>query len=215
MALILDIETTGLPTRISFGKYHPYKKLDAYASSRIVQMSFMLCDDDFVEVAMEDFVIKADGFKIGVSPFHKITDDISTARGVPLSEAFDAFEKYLVNVSHIIAHNADFDVNIVKSELFRLGKHDLIQKIEQKVVMCTMAHTKAIVSARNAFGLKNPSLSELYSFACKEPIANEHDSLFDVKNLHKAIKTLYDSGSLNYNQKIIYSQILSNNFQSV
>ena len=40
MALIIDVETTGLPVR---GKNPYYKNLDTYENCRIVQLSYMIC----------------------------------------------------------------------------------------------------------------------------------------------------------------------------
>ena len=58
----------------------------------------------------------------------------------------------LKKVSHIVAHNAIFDMSILKSELFRLGLYSIIDELNTKQILCTMKHTKKIVKALNKIG---------------------------------------------------------------
>jgi len=204
MALIIDTETTGLPqcTGLLFGQYPSYKKLHLYDSSRVVQMSMMLCDEQFNQIELKDYIVKMDGIIINNSEFHGITNEISENKGIPFLEIADIFMSCLKQVSHIVAHNADFDINVLKSELYRVGLRSIISELKTKTILCTMKHTKPIVNAQGKYGVKYPSLAELYKFACNKGITNAHNSKYDVINLHKAIKQLYDSNKLNYNEKI-------------
>ena len=204
MALIIDTETTGLPQckGLSFGQYPSYKKLHLYDSSRVVQISMMICDEEFNQIEMKDFIVKADGFTINNSQFHGITNEISENKGITFLEVADIFMTHLKQVSHIVAHNADFDINVIKSELYRFGLLSVISELKTKTILCTMKHTKPIVKARGKYGIKYPSLAELYKFACGENIENAHNSKYDVINLHRAIKQLHNSNKLNYKEKI-------------
>ena len=197
MALIIDVETTGLPARgnTPFGKNPYYKNLDAYENCRIVQLSYMICDENLNEMEMKDFIIKSNGFSINNSQFHGITDEISQSKGVSISDIKEEFSKCLKESSFIIAHNADFDVSVIKNELYRLDMNDIIEEIEKKNVLCTMQRTKDMVQAKDKIGrLKVPRLDELYKFVMNTEMENAHNSNYDVINLHKAVKTLYDTG---------------------
>jgi DNA polymerase III epsilon subunit-like protein len=209
MALIIDVETTGLPIRgnLPYGENPPYTKLDLYKDARIVQISIMLCNENFEQIELHDFIVRTNGFKIGNSEFHGITDDISASKGIPFSDISSILSTYLKQVSHIIAHNANFDISIIKSELFRLDMQHIIDEIDLKHILCTMKHTKNIVKARNKYGIKEPSLAELYSFVTKTSLNNAHNSKYDVINLHHAIKLLHDSDQLKYNIKMIYTSL--------
>ena len=55
-----------------------------------------------------------------------------------------------------------------------------------------MIECKNIVKATNKYGIKFPSLAELYKFVFKKNIENAHNSKYDVINLYDAIKILYD-----------------------
>ena len=60
MALIIDIETTGLPNRkeLKFGEYPLYSDNTKYDNCRIVQISYMLCDNKLEKIEMNDYIIK-------------------------------------------------------------------------------------------------------------------------------------------------------------
>lgn len=207
MALIIDTETTGLPQRgsLPYGQYPSHEKLNMYDSARVVQVSMMLCNEHFEQVELKDFIVKADGFTIGNSEFHGITDKISATKGIPFSKVAEVLSAYLKQVSHIVAHNANFDLFILNSELYRLGMHSLIAELKTKRTLCTMKHTKMIVKIRNNYGIKDPSLAELYGYVFKKNIENAHNSKYDVINLHSIVKSMYDSKQLNYNEKIVYT----------
>ena len=117
MALIIDVETTGIPYthHLPYGHYPSYKNLDMYDSARIVQISMMLCNESFEMIEMKNFIIKTDGFTINNSEFHGITNEISTNNGTKFSDIVQLFSTYLKQVQHIVAHNIMFDVNIICS----------------------------------------------------------------------------------------------------
>lgn len=207
MALIIDVETTGLPKKQKnslFGQLPAYENLEAFDSARVVQVSIMLCNEFFEEMEFIDFIVKTDGYSINNSQFHGITDEISATEGIPFIQIAEVLLNMLKKVSHIVAHNAIFDISILKSELFRLGLYSIIDELETKQILCTMKHTKHIVKALNKIGnIKYPSLAELYYFVFNEKIENAHNSKYDVINLHNIVKNMYDSKQLNFYENMI------------
>lgn len=209
MALIIDVETTGLPDckSLSYGQYPSPDCLDKYDSSRIVQFSMMLCDENLEQIQMIDFIIKSDGFTIENSNFHGITNEISSKKGILFSHVALILSHHLKKVSHIIAHNAMFDISIIKSELHRLSMNSIIEEIDSKQILCTMKETKQLVQAKNKYNkLKDPSLAELYKFAVGKDIENAHNSNYDVINLHLAIQNLRTTGVLNIPCKYVIDE---------
>ncbi len=191
--MILDTETIGVPLRIGYDKYYDYKLINKYDSSRIVQLSYMICDEKLDSIELKDTIIKLDNFTIKNSNIHGITDEISLSKGEPFIDVANKFYLDLQKVSHIFAHNIMFDINIIKSELHRYGLHDIIKEIESKTLICSMENTKKIVNITNSYGLKSPNLAELYKNVIGSEITNQHNSKYDVINLHKIIKKLFDS----------------------
>jgi DNA polymerase III epsilon subunit-like protein len=197
MALFLDVETTGLPDNkgLPYGKYPLCNLLDKYENARIVQICVMLCNEKFEEIVTKDYIIKAD-FDIPNSAFHNITNEISQTKGISFPIVMKEITELLKQASHIFAHNSDFDINVLKSELHRAGLDDIIRKIDNRRVICTMNHTRNIVKIMNYYGIKDPKLSELYKFATNKELSNAHNAKYDVIHLHEAIKKLYDDNKL-------------------
>lgn len=209
MALIIDTETNGLPdtSGLQWGEYPVYNDLSKYNTARIVQFTFMLCGAQFEEKELHDYIIKRDDFSIENHQFHGITNEISDNEGIPFTAAADIFSKYLPRVSHIVAHNIAFDANVIKAELHRHKLHHIIEEFDKKKLLCTMKHTKPILRIINQYGnFKNPSLAELYQYNFLKPIENAHNAKYDVINLHKVVKHMYDKNTLNYRHKLVYTE---------
>jgi DNA polymerase-3 subunit alpha len=199
MYLIIDVETTGLPNKQGLPRkqFPDYKELHRYDNCRVVQLSMMLCDNQFKCIKLEDFIIKPVDFSIDNAEFHGITNEIAQHNGLLLSDILQYFEAHLINITHIIAHNIEFDINVIKSECFRLRCDNLLNIIDSKILICTMHLTKDIVKAKNKYGIKYPSLAELYKFAFNENITNAHNSKYDVINLHKIVEYLHINNIVN------------------
>jgi DNA polymerase-3 subunit alpha len=185
--LILDVETTGLPKS---RKAH-YTDLAAYEPARIVQFTMMQCDNDLNEVELKDYIVRADGFIIENSHIHGITQDISDADGISFIDILPKLEEFLQTCDTIYAHNAEFDINVIKSELLRYKRQDLVDLIHTKIIICTMKETTNMVNIRTKYGPKWPTLAELYYHLFKTPLENAHNSKYDVINLHKIVQSLY------------------------
>jgi DNA polymerase III epsilon subunit-like protein len=171
MNLIVDIETTGLPANFK-GKYTDLK---VYNPSRIVQLSFI--KTDFKDFYKEyDYIIKRDGFEITNSHIHGITNEISDKEGVEIEMALRDFLEAARNTT-IYTHNANFDITIIKSELYR---YDM--RIPPLNVVCTMLkYTKP--------NQKYVKLIDLYSETMGKTTKQTHNALDDCKMLYDILRT--------------------------
>ena len=194
--LFFDLETNGLPKKPGQGiDYYDYSDTSKYDSSRIVQLSCMLCQfKDLSEIESFNCIIKADGFDITNHNIHGITMEKSLSEGISFVDMVkQIIPRFFNKATFLVAHNADFDTNILKSELFRYSCLDFIKTIEKKNIICTMKTTKTLIDARNKYNkIKNPNLKELYEFATGKTIQNQHDAKYDVLNLRDAMKCLID-----------------------
>uniref|UniRef100_A0A6C0H8S5 Exonuclease domain-containing protein n=1 Tax=viral metagenome TaxID=1070528 RepID=A0A6C0H8S5_9ZZZZ len=164
----------------------------------------MLCDNILEKIQLTDNIIKVD-FNIPNSDFHGISNQISINLGIEFNLFCDNFIKIINKCSHIISHNVDFDINVIKNELYRINKNDIIDEINKKKLICTM---KNIMNC-----YKYTSLKELYKYATKKYITNEHNSKHDVINLHEAL-LLYQNNIFIINDIINYDKIEINNIKS-
>jgi DNA polymerase-3 subunit alpha len=193
MALIFDTETTGLPVCPCYGVFHDYTKLKYYNSSRVIQVSYILTNDLFQKVEESDVVIKRDNFSIDNSQFHGITNEISDTTGISFILFAEMFSNALDDVDIVIAHNIGFDLNVLRSELYRYQLFDVITKLDSKKIVCSMKLTKNLVKAtfKSGIGIKDPNLKELYFYATGKVMENHHNSLYDTINLFNALKIIY------------------------
>lgn len=194
MYLFIDTETNGLPdmTNMKYGDYPLYTKIKKYDTARVIQISFMLCDENLNELEMHDYVIKRENFEITNYQFHNITNEISD-KGCNFNYVIDILMKTLEKCQYIVAHNINFDINVIKSELYRRDISNYIIDIDKLNQICTVKKFKFIVNAKNRYNrLKDPSLKELYYHAFNKELENAHNSKYDVINLHKAVKYFFD-----------------------
>ena len=195
--LFFDIETNGLPARTEHG-YAPYSDFGAYSSSRIVQLGCMLCERSTLNILdQQEIIIQADEFPIENSQFHGITLERSLAEGTYFPIAVQKMLPLIRRAKYMVAHNAEFDTVIFKSELSRYRLSSALEQVESMQPYCTMYQTKALLGLKDKNGnLKNPSLKELYSYATGKELHSHHDAKHDVLHLHEAIKELVARGDL-------------------
>ena len=194
MALIFDTETNGLPICKSYSEFPCYTDLSKYNSARLVQISYIITNSSFNNLEESDDIIKADSFTIENTQFHGITDAISLNKGIPFVDFAEKFNNALDFVDTIIAHNLNFDINVLRAELYRYNLLDIIIKLDSKKMICTMQYTKYIVCSKfkSGTGIKDPSLKELYQYFVKKEITNQHNSKYDTFNLWTIVKIMYD-----------------------
>ncbi len=174
--LFFDTETTGLPLnyRASY--------MESSNWPRIVQLSWIIANDSG-EIEKEiDHIIKVD-FNIPpeASRIHGITNKVSEEKGFPITDVLTSFLSDLENAKKLICHNVDFDLTIVKSELYRNNlEHDI-----NKPTFCTMKNATDFCQLPGSRGYKWPKLEELYSICFNTKLKNAHNALEDVRATHK------------------------------
>ena len=186
--LLLDTETTGLFPRGALAT-----DTVAFNNARVVQWTGLLCDQTWTPVEdIVDCVLCRDGFSIDNAEFHGITNARSDAEGIPFTRmARELLYPLLRRCTHIVAHNAEFDLTVLQSELYRYQLYDILYELQAKTVVCTMLLLTPYVGATNRWGQQKwPTLAELYLYAMKTPLTNAHNSRYDVLNLHAALTAL-------------------------
>lgn len=123
--MVLDLETSGLPRTQGFNRYFPYTDVDAYDSSRLVQLAF--CRFRIGEPVSRESVYSAfrrpDGFVLSpdAQRITQLDPQWLDTHGQPIQTVLDPLLEALADCELILAHNAGFDINILKNELYRLG----------------------------------------------------------------------------------------------
>ena len=204
--VFIDLETSGLPGKDERNpwKIPHYRDLTKYNSCRIVQICAMLCDaKNLTPLETKTAYIQANDFDISEESLlvHGITKEQTLEQGQEFVQCMqEVMYPLFSRASYVAAHNAAFDVNVLKSELVRNHCDDMLRHMEKKMkAVCTMKSTKHIVGAKNPKGrLKNPTLKELYRFATGEEMeeTEHHDAVYDVINMHQSVKILVERNGL-------------------
>ena len=183
IAIILDTETTGLPKK----RNQSIKDDDNWPN--IVQMAWILFDMSSNELlGYKNFIIKLrDGKKIPQESIdiHKITNKIMNERGQDITVIFEKFFEDFDRASYVVAHNLEFDWQIISVELYRNKIYNRIDLTKQKKIRyCTMRSAKNMYRVRDKNGKlthKYPKLKDLYKLLYPdEEIDDFHNAMVDT-----------------------------------
>lgn len=133
MFLFFDIESNGLPKNFK----SPMTEVDNWP--RVIQLAFMLCNEKGEILSQKEYLITPDCWEIPTEPFwieHGFNTAKSKKEGVPLRQALVEFLADLEQSEYLIAHNMDFDKNVLGAELLRYE-----MKGKKVTKICTMATT--------------------------------------------------------------------------
>lgn len=195
--IIFDTETTGLP------KSRQSLVTNTEEWPHIVQFSYIIYDIDTNKLEkVEDFIIKL-AAEIEIpeesSNIHHITKEISDENGESIKKVITQFANDIAKCDMLIAHNLEFDLNMLIVELIRMNRaaelledesaidfnnltYEMITKIEK---YCTMKETekKCNIKAVSKTGkeyTKYPTLGELHYYLFRSYPKNLHNSLNDI-----------------------------------
>ena len=177
MFLIFDTETTGLPKRWDA----PISDLNNWP--RVVQLAWQLHDKDGSLLSNKSYIIKPTDFDI---PFesekvHGISTSLATEIGEKVQTVLDDFIKDLSSSKFIVGHNLKFDINVVSSELYRLGiENELLNKNILDTCTENTANVCKLPGGKSG-KFKFPTLVELYENLFNQKFKNAHNASADVE----------------------------------
>lgn len=195
--IIFDTETTGLP------KSRQSLVTNTEEWPHIVQFSYIIYDmsinkleivsDHIIKLAAE-IDIPEDSCKI-----HGITKEFSNKNGILIKDCINQFMKDITDCQMLIAHNLEFDMNMLIVELIRMNRdaelleddesmelnNSNYEKITNIEKYCTMKETekKCNIKAVSKTGkeyTKYPTLGELHYYLFRSYPKNLHNSLNDI-----------------------------------
>ena len=186
MFFIFDTETTGLPifNKNGFYRFPNYKHLNKYNTSRVVSISWIVANENLEVVKQVYHIIRPLDFTIDNSSkaveIHGITAEIANEKGVPWHTMYNEFIDDISKCHTVVAHNIQFDVSVMLSELYRYNCEQGIVIFIGKSRLCTMKMGKIAMKQTKA-----PKLSALYEHMFNEPMVNAHDASYDTLCCYK------------------------------
>jgi DNA polymerase III epsilon subunit-like protein len=188
--LFFDTETTGLPQFYNA----PITQVNNWP--RLVQLAFIEYYEDATLAANHNYIIKPVGFSIprDATHIHRITNEQAQTEGRDLTQVLDIFVNAITESSILIAHNFDFDRNIVGAEFVR--KEFDTKPILTKRSFCTMKNKDIVnfcrISGKN--GYKWPKLEELHYKLFNQKFSDTHDASIDISATAKCFWELLGRG---------------------
>ena len=173
--LVFDTETNGLPINYN----SPHKNPNNWP--KLIQIAWYVFGENANFITKEVIVIKPEGFVIGpvISKLTGINQEYALKHGVSVKQALDLFFDAIKNVSYIVAHNLEFDENVILAECLRANRSFPLNEpdfITRKI--CTMKSSKDFCDLPKQ---KFPKLGELYEKLFLKEIEVEHNALSDAK----------------------------------
>ena len=168
--IAFDFETSGLPKG---RKPVTRETLSQYDTCRAVSLSAARFSSKGRLIDTFDAMVLPTDFSIspGSVAIHGITEDMAKSKGLPFLQVFTDFMTFIgPRTKTIVAHNARFDVSVLRSEMLR---HDIdLSLIDELNFRCTLE------LYRERF-LKPIRLGVLYEEIFGEQFENAHNSLAD------------------------------------
>ena len=198
--LFVDTETSGLPS--------DWNKKDADHWPFIVQLAWVICDNDGNVLKERNYLVKPKDYHIASSSVkvHGITEKQALRLGIERKEALTHFYNDLKQYAPlIVAHFKDFDQNMLKIGFKRAGLDNIVNDYPW---FCTMLATSDYMQFANR---SYPRLGELYLSLFKISLEHEHDALYDAKATSDVFFELYKRGEINDHVIEEQSQQLSDN----
>ena|SRR5690554_6950504 len=173
MYLFFDTETNGIPRNWKA----PTSDLSNWP--RLVQLAWVLYDNNGKEISRNDHIVKPEGFTIpyDATKIHGITTERAYLEGKQLNKVLEEFNSQILKTVTVVAHNISFDEKIVGAEFLRSGFPNSLQN---KIRICTMQRTTNFCAIPGNYGYKWPKLNELHIklFGCD--FEDAHNAVADI-----------------------------------
>lgn len=190
MTIFFDTETTGTP------KNYKAPPTDTSNWPRIIQLAWMVCDDDKRLIRGFSFNIKPDGWIVepGAEAVHGLSVERLMETGHPAPNIIQKFFEDCDECDTLVAHNMNFDFNVLACEAIRY-RIRAKRKIEKKV--CTMESTTDLLRLPGNYGkFKWPKLSELHEYLFGQNFDGAHDAMVDIQACARCYFELQNRGYL-------------------
>lgn len=195
MILFFDVETTGF-----YLSKIPYGHSD---QPSLVQIAAILTDDTGGPVMSVSLVVNPEkDVPQQAANIHGITTEVAKKTGVSLRAALGVYRHFASLAGVIVAHNAEFDLNVMRCVAANLKQPD---PMEGRLAICTMKVAADIIDlpptdrmvAAGFNKPKSPKLEECIKHFFQEELSGAHDALVDVQACARVFWHLKSLGALN------------------
>lgn len=175
MIIVFDSETNGKIV----GNAPPE---DFKSYPRLSQLAYNIYDDKKQLVKSVSNFVYPDGWVFPDEEFFRKNADINVnlTKGKPIGDVLEEFMYDRSQAQFVVAHNINFDVRIVRSEMIRNNKK--MEFTAKKICTMLKSTNYAKVPNKNGrAGYKWPTLTELYNVLFGCDFKGAHGADFDVE----------------------------------
>ena len=143
--LCFDTETSGLPTDWSVNGLHT----PSYKNARLIEIGCVLFtfnkDGELTILekysSLTDYLMNEEEFKKS-GPIHNITNEMLIKDGKPVKEVLLKFKELYKKADYLLAHNIEFDVNILLNEYNLINDNFRYTLMDNKDKLLCSCHYK-------------------------------------------------------------------------
>jgi len=163
---------------------------DTFAWPRMIHLSWIILDKDLKPKEDFDFIVKPEGFAIDPTICKRTQIDVDDIekKSKPLDEVLSAFDLSLDNVEYVLAHNLNFNENVLAAEYLRKSKNHSLFRKERFCLMQESTFFCKLPSKTG--GYKWPTLTELHAIIFSKAYAPPNNARADVIAATRCFKAL-------------------------
>ena len=175
--LFFDTETIGLPANYKA----PYTDTDNWP--RMLQIAWTV-ERDGILLGQREYIVYPDKFTVpeNITKLTRISQERAENEGFDIFNILDDFTAACLLVDKVVAHNYNFDYNVLGAEYERRKEKFPLVDFPS---IDTMLTTTAFCKLPGKYGFKWPKLQELHVALFGEEFAEAHDALADIKAMSK------------------------------
>ncbi len=163
---------------------------DTFAWPRMVHLSWIILDKDLKPIEDSNYLVKPEGFTIDetIAEKCKISLEDIESKGHPLEEVLKAFDESLKKAYYVLAHNLNFNENVLAAEYVRKSiDHSLFRKLRH----CLMQESTFFCKLPSQTGgYKWPTISELHAIIFQKAYSPPNNARADVIAATRCFKAL-------------------------
>ncbi len=163
---------------------------DTFSWPRMIHLSWIILDKDLKPTDNQDYIIKPEGFSVTpeIEKHSRIDQEDIKKKSESLEQVLNAFEQSLKEVYYVLAHNLNFNENVLAAEYLRKGiNHSLFRKSRICIMQESTFYCK-LPSKRG--GYKWPTLSELHAIIFQKAFSPPNNARADVIAATRCFKAL-------------------------
>lgn len=169
---------------------------DTFAWPRMIHLSWILLNKEYKPIEDFDCIVRPEGFTVTpeIEKNAHIDHEDIEKKAADLESILDKFSASVEKTQYIVAHNLNFNENVLAAEYIRKNKPINLFKKERICIMQESTHYCKIPNKRG--GYKWPTLNELHVVCFNQGYTPSNNARADVIAAARCFIKLMKTGQL-------------------